>query len=132
MIRRMLGALLGGTTCGRQYGFDWLASRLITPPNVGGGGGRYFPSMVVVAPGEPGVPVVCCAGAGAPSASSKEAATSPHGASRRVSSRCLSIMGSLPMIVALVENPIWGRGWTTLSLGAMTMSERGSRAERLR
>ena len=30
----------------------------------GGGGGRYFPSIVVVAPGEPGVPVVCWALAG--------------------------------------------------------------------
>src|SRR5262245_1779148 len=93
MIRRTLGAPLGGTTCGGQYGFDLLASRLMTPPNFDGGGGRYFPSMVVVALGEPGVPVVCCAGAGAPMASSKEVATSPHEASRCVSSRCLSIMG---------------------------------------
>src|SRR5262249_18382139 len=64
MIRRMLGAPLGGTTCGGQYGFDWSACRLISPPNFGGGGGRYFPSIVVVAPGEPGVPVVCCADVG--------------------------------------------------------------------
>ena len=28
---------------------------------IGGGGGRYFPSMVVVALGEPGVPLICCA-----------------------------------------------------------------------
>src|SRR6476646_8594864 len=66
MIRRTLGAPLGGTTRAGQYGFDWLAPRLISPPNFGGGGGRYFPSIVVVAPGEPGVPVICCAAAGRP------------------------------------------------------------------
>src|SRR6185437_9329637 len=64
MIRSTLGAPLGGTTRAGQYGFDWLAWRLISPPNFGGGGGRYFPSIVVVAPGEPGVPVICCAAAG--------------------------------------------------------------------
>src|ERR1700757_2692248 len=64
MIRSTLGAPLGGTTRAGQYGFDWLAWRLMSPPNFGGGGGRYFPSIVVVAPGEPGVPVVCWAAAG--------------------------------------------------------------------
>lgn len=39
---------------------------MISPPNFGGGGGRYFPSIVVVALGEPGVPVICWALAGAP------------------------------------------------------------------
>src|SRR5215471_14319982 len=73
MIRRMLGAPFGGTTCGGQYGFDWLACRLISPPNFGGGGGRYFPSMVVVALGEPGVPVVCCASTGTQIKASKVA-----------------------------------------------------------
>jgi hypothetical protein len=33
------------------------------PPNFPGGGGTYFPSTVVVALGEPGVPVICWAGA---------------------------------------------------------------------
>src|SRR5690242_5686026 len=61
MIRRMLGAPLGGTTCGGQYGFESSALRPISPPNFGGVGGKYLPSMVVVALGEPGVPVVCCA-----------------------------------------------------------------------
>src|SRR6516164_10705702 len=65
MIRRMLGAPCGGTTRAGQYGFDWLACRPISPPNFGGGGGRYLPSIVVVASGEPGVPVVCCASVGA-------------------------------------------------------------------
>src|SRR5215831_2795544 len=66
------------------------------PPNFGGCGGRYFPSMVVVALGEPGVPVVCCARlVVASSAHSKEAATSPRAASRRVIAKCFSIMGAL-------------------------------------
>src|SRR6266487_3298875 len=59
MMSRMLGACLGGTTRGAHHGFDWRASFLITPPNFGSGGGSCFPLMVVVAPAEPGVPVVC-------------------------------------------------------------------------
>jgi hypothetical protein len=49
---------LGGTTRAGQYGFDCAALGLIWPRNSCGGFGRYLPSMVVVAPGEPGVPVV--------------------------------------------------------------------------
>jgi hypothetical protein len=37
---------------------------LITPPNVGSGGGSCLPVMVVVALGEPGVPVICWAATG--------------------------------------------------------------------
>src|SRR5437870_4149083 len=59
MMSRMLGACLDGTTRGAHHGFDWRASFLIRPPNFGSGGGSCFPSIVVVAPGEPGVPVVC-------------------------------------------------------------------------
>src|SRR4029079_3021187 len=59
MIKRTLGAPFGGTTEGGQYGLDSGAVSLITPPNFGSGGGSCFPSMVVVAPGEPGVPLVC-------------------------------------------------------------------------
>ena len=44
-----------------QYGFDSGAVKLMTPPKRCAGEGRYFPSMVVVAPGVPGVLVVCCA-----------------------------------------------------------------------
>ncbi len=62
MIRRTFGAPLGGTTVGCQYGLEFLTSMLITPPNFAGGGGIYFPSMVVVALAEPGVPVICWAG----------------------------------------------------------------------
>src|SRR4030095_3598076 len=58
MMRRMLGASLGGTTRGGHHGFESVAFSLITPPNCGSGGGSCLPSMVVVAPGVPGVPVV--------------------------------------------------------------------------
>src|SRR5712691_1871103 len=61
MISSTLGAPFGGTTVGGQYGLDCSAPRLISPPNFGGGLGRYFPSIVVVALGDPGVPVICCA-----------------------------------------------------------------------
>src|SRR5438093_13519669 len=64
MMSRMLGACLGGTTRGAHHGFDWRASFLITPPNFGSGGGSCFPLIVVVAPGEPGVPVVWICSAG--------------------------------------------------------------------
>src|SRR5215472_2681351 len=61
MISTTLGAPLGGTTRAGQWGFDCKALGLISPPNGAGGLGRYLPSMVVVASGEPGAPVVCCA-----------------------------------------------------------------------
>jgi len=59
MMSSTFGALLGGTTVGGHQGFESLASSLITPPNCGGGGGSCFPSMVMVALGDPGVPVIC-------------------------------------------------------------------------
>src|SRR5215510_12467799 len=58
MMSRMLGAPLGGTTRGGQYGLESTALSLITPPNFGSGGGSCFPLIVVVAPGDPGSPVV--------------------------------------------------------------------------
>src|SRR5207253_2654150 len=58
MMSRMLGAPLGGTTRGGQYGLESVAVSLITPPNFGTGAGSCLPLMVVVALGEPGVPVV--------------------------------------------------------------------------
>jgi hypothetical protein len=58
----MFGASLGGTTRAGQYGIDCVALRWIFPSNFCGGGGSWLPSMVVVALGEPGTPVVvCCA-----------------------------------------------------------------------
>jgi hypothetical protein len=59
MMSRTLGAFFGGTTRGGHQGVDSVAFSLITPPNCGSGGGSCFPLMVVVALGEPGVPVVC-------------------------------------------------------------------------
>src|ERR1700750_1236159 len=61
MISKTLGAPFGGTTRGAHHGLDSDAFSLISPPNAAGGGGICFPSIVVVAPGEPGVPVICCA-----------------------------------------------------------------------
>jgi hypothetical protein len=46
---------------GAHHVFDWRASSLITPPNFGSGAGSCLPEMVVVASGEPGVPVICWA-----------------------------------------------------------------------
>src|SRR6201997_5720242 len=75
MMSRMLGAPLGGTTVGGHHGLESVAVSLITPPNVGSGGGSCFPSMVVVAPGEPGMPVVCIS-PGAKGATATRAAAS--------------------------------------------------------
>ena len=61
MMSSTLGAPLGGTTRGAHQAFDSEAFSLITPPNFGSGGGSCFPSMVVVALGEPGTPVICWA-----------------------------------------------------------------------
>src|SRR6476646_10448942 len=54
MMSSTLGAPFGGTTRGAHHAFDSAAFSLITPPNVGSGGGSCFPLIVVVAPGEPG------------------------------------------------------------------------------
>src|SRR5262245_8958821 len=59
MMSNTLGAPLGGTTCGGHQGFESFALRLMGPPDLGGGGGRYFPSIVIVALGEPSSPVTC-------------------------------------------------------------------------
>src|SRR5215468_9902001 len=83
MMSRTLGAPFGGTTVGGQYGLESLASKLITPPKGGCGDGRYLPSIVVVALGEPGVPVVCCARAvTAVSGNSTSAASNLRGTTR--------------------------------------------------
>src|SRR5262249_24192914 len=76
MISSTLGAPLGGTTRGAHHGLDWAALRLISPPNFGVGFWRYLPSMVVVALGDPGTPVVCWAG-GAPGCACNSAASLP-------------------------------------------------------
>ncbi len=61
MMSSTFGAPFGGTTRGDHQGVDSEAFSLITPPNGGSGGGSCFPLSVVVAPGEPGTPVTCCA-----------------------------------------------------------------------
>ena len=42
MISSTLGAPFGGTTRAGQYGLDWAAFRLISPPNFAGGFGSIF------------------------------------------------------------------------------------------
>src|SRR6476646_5914109 len=58
MITRTFGAPFGGTTRGGHHGFESVAFSLISPPNFGSGGGSCFPLIVVVALGEPGVPLI--------------------------------------------------------------------------
>ena len=64
MISSTFGAPFGGTTVGGHQGFEFLASRLMVPPNAGGAAGSDWPSIVDVALGEPSVPVTCWAAAG--------------------------------------------------------------------
>ena len=64
IIKSTLGAPFGGTTRGAHHGLDRSAPSLISPPNLETGGGICSPPRVVVALGEPGTPVVCCARAG--------------------------------------------------------------------
>src|SRR5450755_3183957 len=78
MIRRTLGAPLGGTTRGGHQGVESLAVSFITPPNLGGGGGICFPLMVVVASAWPNVPVTTCAWAAFPPAKKLAAANAPR------------------------------------------------------
>src|SRR5207244_1925400 len=78
MMSRMLGAPLGGTTRGGQYGLESLTLSLITPPNGIGGGGICFPSMVTVASGEPGVPLICWVQAEGASAMTTKASIPPR------------------------------------------------------
>src|SRR6516165_10608865 len=64
MMSSTFGAPCGGTTRGGHHGVDSEAFSLITPPNFGSGGGSCLPVIVVVASGEPGVPVICWANVG--------------------------------------------------------------------
>ncbi len=69
MISSTFGAPFGGTTRGAHHGLDCSAPSLITPPNFGSGGGNWVLGTVVVALGEPSVPVTCCAAARLPTTS---------------------------------------------------------------
>src|SRR4029077_8975201 len=53
MIKRTLGAPLGGTTRGGHHGLDRLALRWITPPSGRSGAGRTSPGIVLVPSGDP-------------------------------------------------------------------------------
>src|SRR5208337_4900989 len=53
MISRMLGAPAGGTIRGGHHVFDWVAFRLIVPPNGRAGAGSTSPGMMRVPSGEP-------------------------------------------------------------------------------
>jgi hypothetical protein len=70
----MFGAPLGGTVIAGQYGFDCAALGSFWPLKGCGGFGRYLPSIVIVAPGDPGVPVFRWAPAGAQAKTVKVAA----------------------------------------------------------
>src|SRR5262249_40754551 len=74
-------------------GLESLANSLITPPNSGGGGGNCFPSMVMVAPGEPGAPVISWADASAANARPRENAA--------VVAMCHKVDGRLDVMVPL-------------------------------
>jgi hypothetical protein len=81
MISSTFGAPFGGTTRGAHQAFDCSASSLMTPPNLGSGGGSCLLLIVVVALGEPRVPVTCC-----PSAQplvARDVATTATNASKR-------------------------------------------------
>src|SRR5215467_2959498 len=82
MISKTFGAPLGGTTRGAHQGLESLAVSLITPPNCGGGGGSCFPSMLMVAEGEPGTPSIrlrsaAVTGVGSPEPPAPEAFGAP-------------------------------------------------------
>src|SRR5271169_2948803 len=89
MMSSTLGAPLGGTMRGGHQVFEFLALSLITPPNFGGGGGSCFPSIVVVALGEPNSPVTCCAEAALPSERKLEATKAPHASFRAFAPRSI-------------------------------------------
>src|SRR5271170_4188761 len=59
MMRRTLGAPLGGLTCGGHQGFDCARVGCTTPPNLAGGRGRCVESTDVAAAGEPGAVLTC-------------------------------------------------------------------------
>src|SRR5271167_2810718 len=87
MMSRTFGAPLGGTMRGGHHGVESLALSLITPPNFGGGGGICFPSIVVVALGEPNSPVTCCATAGAAASRAANTDTTTLSTTARFGSR---------------------------------------------
>ena len=103
MISRTFGAPFGGTTRGGHQGADSEAFSLITPPNFGSGGGSCLPLMVVVAPGEPSVPVTCCALAGPEANKTVQTRNSP-----------LAMTRFICMTPPVYERAFYARGYTTI------------------
>jgi len=89
MMSSTLGAPFGGTTRGAHQAFDSVAFSLITPPNFGLGGGSSFPLIVMVAPGDPGSPVICTADA-CPATNREAISRNSASASRRILSMVIS------------------------------------------
>ena len=77
----MFGAFFGGTIRGAHHGFDFCVVSPMTPPNFGAGAGNCFPSIVVVALGAPGVPVVSIAVSPRPAAEKPPMAAKQAGVS---------------------------------------------------
>jgi len=95
---RTFGAPLGGAVSADQYGFDCAALGSIWPLNGCRGEGKYLPSMVV-APGEPGVPVVCWAPAGTQAKAVKMAANIN-----------VLVLLSMAFSTAYRSRPVWAEG----------------------
>ncbi len=91
MISSTFGAPFGGTTRGAHHDLDCSASFLITPPKAGSGAGSWLGLTVLVALGEPNVPVTCwpeplpaLVGCWAPTAAASRPAASAAMARNRV------------------------------------------------
>src|SRR6266700_5990420 len=96
MMSSTLGAPLGGTTRGGHHGCESLALSLMIPPNFRGGGGSCLPSIVIVALGEPGVPLICWAIA-------SEERTAPR---RMLTDSAVAILNISPLLsVAALNKP---------------------------
>src|SRR5262245_48991960 len=93
MINSTLGAPLGGSMRAGQKGLEPWVVRSMVPPNFCGGGGICVPSMVVVALGEPGVPVICWAWAGNASSNANAQPPSRLGGA----ACCINFMTYLPI-----------------------------------
>ena len=106
MISSTLGALFGGTTRGGHHGLDCRAPFLITPPNFGSGGGSCWPLMVVVALGEPSLPVTCWAETGVAARNATESAMPATAARERASGPAFSSPadGSILATLSLVRD----------------------------
>src|SRR4029079_1163714 len=108
MMSSTLGAPLGGTTRGGQYGFESRALSLITPPNGIGGAGICFPSIVTVALGEPGVPVICWAAADVRRDAASSTAAAASATTRFWIDVCL--MAWAPLLTSRRSRRVWVSG----------------------